>query len=42
MPKTYDVDKVCAKEGWRELMREEIQFISSHNEEPKLIFPRCF
>lgn len=42
MPETYDVDKVCAKEGWRELMREEIQFISSHNEEPKLIFPGAF
>ena len=42
MPETYDVDKVCAKEGWRELMREEIQFISSHNEEPQTNFSRCF
>lgn len=38
----YVEERVNAKEGWKEIMREEIPYITSNNEEPKLIFPGAF
>lgn len=36
------IDRVEAKEGWQELMREEISFITKDGQTPKLIFPGSF
>jgi hypothetical protein len=36
------IDRVEAKEGWQELMREEISFITREGQKPKLIFPGSF
>lgn len=38
----YTAGTVEAREGWRELMREEIDFITNSGETPKLIFPGSF